>query len=67
MEKVRTRTRGLLLLIVCATALVLTAVALAWPDQKSAPSSEHRPVPKPTAEEPLPVGGASQAALFSPA
>ncbi len=37
MEKARTRIRGLLLLVVCATALVLTAVALAWPEQRSAP------------------------------
>lgn len=67
MEKARTRIRALLLLVVCATALVLTAVALAWPEQRSAPPTEHRPTPKPMSEEPLPVGGASQAALNSPA
>jgi hypothetical protein len=72
MEKATTRIRGLLLLIACATGLALTAVALAWPEQRSAPANEHRPTPKPIPEqpmpeEPLPVGGASQAALFSPA
>jgi len=66
MEKVTTRIRGLLLLVVCATALVLTAVALAWPEQKSAPPTEHRPTPKPIPEE-LRGGGASQAGLFSAA
>jgi hypothetical protein len=66
MGKATTRIRGLLLLVVCAAALGLTAVALAWPEQRSAPN-EHRPTPKPMSDEPLPVGGASQAALFSPA
>jgi hypothetical protein len=67
MEKATTRIRGLLLLVACASALVLTAVALAWPEQRSAPPSEHRPTPNAIPEEPPPVGGASQAALFSPA
>ncbi len=66
MEKATTRIRGLLLMVVFATALVLTAVALAWPEQGSAPPTEHRPTPTPMSEEPLPVGGASQAGLFSP-
>ena len=72
MEKAATRTRGLLLLLACATALVLTAVALAWPEQRSVPANERRPTPKPIPteplpEEPLPAGGASPSALFSPA
>jgi hypothetical protein len=72
MEKATTRIRWLLLLVVCATALVPTAVAPGLPEQRSAPPNEDRPTPKPIPEqpmpeEPLPVGGAPQAALFSPA
>ena len=69
MKNATTRIRWLLLLLACAPALVLTAVALAWPKQRSGPANEHRPTPKPIPEQPipeqpLPVGGASPSDLF---